>query len=103
MLKKSSSLHQSEIQIDKKTNNLIKGLRIVKQIAQDLNDEITDSRKYFERVNSDMLDTKNILDETLRKLNVLKRKLNQVHGVYCIFVLFIFIVIFVVYYWIKMS
>ena len=94
-------IDKAEDDIDQKAGVMVKGVKVLKEIALTMGNELEEQKAYFASIKSDMSNTKNILDVTLSRLRILSQKTHGMLGMYCVLLGFVFFVLFVLYLRIK--
>ena len=94
-------LDQNEEEVDRKAGTILKGVRVIKEIARSIGDELSEQSSMLSQTRSDMENTKGLVDQTLNKLRILASKTHGMLGMYCLLICFVFFVLFVLYTWIR--
>ncbi|KAF0978823.1 hypothetical protein FDP41_001893 [Naegleria fowleri] len=94
-------LDKAEEDVERKAGTMVKGVRVLKEIALSINGELAEQNSYFKQIEDDMGRTKGILDATLQKLKILSQKTHGMLGMFCLLIGFVIFVLFILYTWIR--
>ncbi|KAG2377433.1 hypothetical protein C9374_009344 [Naegleria lovaniensis] len=94
-------IDKAEEDVEKKAGTMVKGVRVLKEIALSINSELAEQDAYFRQIGDDMSNTKGVLDATLQKLKILSQKTHGMLGMFCLLIGFVIFVLFILYTWIR--
>ena len=93
-------IDKAEDDIDQKAGVMVKGVRVLKEIAMTMGAELDEQNAYMKSINADASNTKTMLDNTLMRLKLLTQRRHGMLGMYCLLIGFVLFVLLVLYTWI---